>query len=534
MLRWYILATLLIVTGFVAFIATHYRPVQAATSFYYVGWWTFNNDEWRAGESVIASFDLRSLPEQSVIGKEGDTACCAIFVTDSPIATIWRFLGTSESANNPIAPQILTELAGQLAISPLTANTLSGVIYELIINKADPSGQGAWKPVKADSDRMVRFALADLVYERPAPDGSVEWANTVAIEREAYAKLREESLAKSDDQYLKFLDALADKYDVDYRTFLGGLPDEGTKPHETSFTEDWNGCIILSNDLTWDENFDGTDWDCDGINNRANVVGNVGVDAAKADHNLSTTDQEVQVTLSEYVFSAGTLIAGTICRKEDSTTATYYFGRGKRDPTAEFQIGKRVAGATTVIATWISTPANGDVLKFRLDGSTLTVFVNGTSRIITTDTSITTGVQCGIMGHSTNASNSADVDDWSAADYETPTPTPTNTPTPTPTPTNTPTPTPTHTPTPTVPPEGLSEPLTVELDWWTVILPIFLFGFIVIAEWRKIALFYLFVFALSLVLMAQLPTDNALVYTIPLGLVLWCLYRAYALARGRN
>lgn len=558
MIRWYLIAAVIILASIVAVIGTRYQPVRAATSFYYVGSWVWQSDMWTAPDPFISSFDLRSLPAQSVAGRDGEISCCAIFVTDSPSNQDWRLLGTSANPETPIDPKILDELAVQLAISPLTANTLQGVLYELVISKADPLGVSAWKPVKADSERIVKFSIADLEYERPATDGSIEWSNTVAIERETYAKAREESLAKSDDHYLKVLDALADKYDVDYRTFLGGLPDEGTKPHETAHFEDWDGCTTLSTDLTWDENFDGTDWNCDTVEtNQAHILGAVGVDGAKADHNLSTTDQQGALTIVDWTVGSGNLNGGVICRKEDNTTATYYIARGWVSGGTQYDISKRIAGATTMLAAYFVLPVDGDSIVLRLDGSVLSLFVNGTLRIETTDTAITLGLQCGIFTQSTGgAANEIDVDNWSAQDYETVTPTPTSTPTftPTPTPTFTPTATPTFTPTPTpttVPPTVIPTATSVgggavgcsatmpncvqitawpelNINWWIPVFSALMFGFIVVSEWRKIPILYLAVAVFGIVLVPYLPSDRGIiVYMIPLVLVAWSFARIW-------
>jgi hypothetical protein len=200
-------------------------------------------------------------------------------------------------------------------------------------------------------------------------------------------------------------------------------------------------------------------------------------------------------------------------------------------------MGKRVSGTSTTLGTWSGTPIDGDIVKMILDGSNIEVYVNGTLRIATTDTAITTGTYCGIHGQSTNAANIVYTDTWNASDFATPTPTPTPTFTPTPTPTNTPTPTPTNTPTVTPTPSSgtpectatlpfcIDEPVSVDIDWWVFLWPALLVASLTFAEWRKSPIFYFAPLIVCVILVFYIPSTYPIAYAFPTVIALWIAAR---------
>jgi hypothetical protein len=60
---------------------------------------------------------------------------------------------------------------------------------------------------------------------------------------------------------------------------------------------------------------------------------------------------------------------------------------------------KRVAGSFTQLGSHATSAVDGDVLKFTVNGSSLTLYLNGVSRITATDSAGSTNTQHGLRSH---------------------------------------------------------------------------------------------------------------------------------------
>jgi hypothetical protein len=126
-------------------------------------------------------------------------------------------------------------------------------------------------------------------------------------------------------------------------------------------------------------------------------------------------DQRVQVQITSAVEGSNRADFGVVARKDATTTHTCYVA------WVEFNAGvdtvylrKYIAGAATDLDTASVTWADGDVLTLEVEGTSLTVSQNDTTRISTTDSSITSGDYAGIMRDSNSNAPIVTADNWQA------------------------------------------------------------------------------------------------------------------------
>lgn len=125
--------------------------------------------------------------------------------------------------------------------------------------------------------------------------------------------------------------------------------------------------------------------------NQASMVSTTGV------HDLdylesSVGDCDVQITLATVVDDCG-----LSARLSDGSN--FLMVRAKGTVTS-FDLFKCVGGSFTSLGTFSATPANGDIIKISMSGSSLTVFINGVSRITATDAFNSTATKHGLWGFS--------------------------------------------------------------------------------------------------------------------------------------
>lgn len=124
-----------------------------------------------------------------------------------------------------------------------------------------------------------------------------------------------------------------------------------------------------------------------------------GLDAA-------TPDVEIEVTLSTFGDQIG--LAPRISDELNHLYLRGFSGEG-------YHLFKRVAGSSTSLGSYSTTPASSDVIKVVCDGNDLEVFVNSVSRITASDGFNNTEEIHGLWGFNA-ASGSGRFDDFSIAD----------------------------------------------------------------------------------------------------------------------
>ncbi len=81
------------------------------------------------------------------------------------------------------------------------------------------------------------------------------------------------------------------------------------------------------------------------------------------------------------------------------------------------RIWKNIAGARTSLASEAIDIAIDDVLRLELQGTTLTLFVNGVQRLTAVDSSIASGGAPAIIGRVSSGTDFVQLDDFSTGDF---------------------------------------------------------------------------------------------------------------------
>jgi hypothetical protein len=218
-----------------------------------------------------------------------------------------------------------------------------------------------------------------------------------------------------------------------YEVYLGGLllrwP---VMAGMTTYTETWthadtseSAADSVTADLTWTKEFN-ANWD---INvNRARLFGDPDFNRLRAEHDLATADMEVQLTLTQLRNGAAITLCGPYARMSSSTFQTGYsmwawwnVGAGNHE------IHKVVAGSESFMASDTTDPVDGETLKIRCSGTSISGYRNGSLLLgPVTDTGVgdpvidgTTvgGKRAGVHALAQDAGlTNIIIDDWSSAD----------------------------------------------------------------------------------------------------------------------
>lgn len=201
-----------------------------------------------------------------------------------------------------------------------------------------------------------------------------------------------------------------------YRIYLGGVIDELLYRGGPGavFTDNFNVADAdpLAGQLTW-TTFAAPTWAT--LSNEASLSTNFGSDRfARADHDLNSIDHYAQAAWSGT--SISTNRAG-VCVRFDPSVQTCYFSDYFQDGSVQ-AVKKRVSAVTTSLASGAgSSLAGGNVLKLTVLGSLVTATRAGTDTQQVTDTSIVSGVRCGIFGRA-NGGDRTQLDSFECGDTD--------------------------------------------------------------------------------------------------------------------
>jgi len=253
-----------------------------------------------------------------------------------------------------------------------------------------------------------------------------EAANAIEVMRNDYRQIRQDALDGkmgttvnrefiADPQFhRKLLDSWGEKFRINNPedVFIpNDLPSETRLAHSTAIVDDFTRADgdIIGNQLTWTE----VDGDWDTISNQAELQ-TVGGDVrtARAESDLSTTDHYAQIRAKADPASTGTEHGAAVRFSSSSEICYVGFSYGSDDNIYTFKLN---GASQTLIAQTLITPVTDDIYKVQANGSIITAYQNGTQRLCSTDTTITTGTRCGIMGFNTSVTKPL-IDDFEAAD----------------------------------------------------------------------------------------------------------------------
>ena len=422
---------------------------------------------------VVGSLDFRSLLE---CGQETTAVSKALFSLSQRDTYLSGRLGdfTRDGLDTHIRRGLVDGIEDSFGLTrgTIVSDTLRAIVAELLTQHGDPTGQTRWKPLLSDQIILGGFSVIwrDTKWTKPGAD-PVWRALALRVKQEDYRLIRQAcmdaatSLAQANktwrearDEYRSLLQQrllrlrgglprltpamdAAEQAEVRRLHDLAALPEpqhykrvldawserlglppemfvppdlifEGTLPHGTTITEDFNTADsdTLGPDLTWTE----IEGDLDVSGNEAATTDLDTDNVARADTDLGDDDHYAQAKCGG-ASSGGVRKLGPMIRKDSSGTLTYY--SGIIDVTASrWRVRKEITGTETIIASKLNGISNdGRTIKVEITGSSLELFNDGTSKITTTDTAISSGLRCGIWGRRGTQQYVA-LDDFEAAD----------------------------------------------------------------------------------------------------------------------
>ena len=387
---------------------------------------------WVFPVGAVSGIDLRSIPQMLNLAIPTGVG---IFETPNTVnlgADYERF-GQGDIRTEVPNEQRRGVFASMLGLASVTGTTLAEWIWDVLTLRADPAGLTHCKPLlpsirfDTGSPTLLKYTFGSgSVRNVPFDLTMPEAANAIEVMRNDYRQIRQDALDGkmgttvnrefiADPQFhRKLLDSWAEKFRINNPedVFISNdLPRETRLPHSTTIVDDFiraDGDTI-GDQLTWTE----VDGDWDTVSNQAELQTASGdVRTARAESDLSTTDHYAQ---SRAKANPSDLLTehGAAARFSSSSEICYVaFAYGQDDNIYTFKLN---GASQTLIAQTLITPVTNDIYKVQANGSIITAYQNGTQRLSSTDTTITTGTRCGIMGFNGGTTKPL-IDDFEAAD----------------------------------------------------------------------------------------------------------------------
>lgn len=388
---------------------------------YYIGQWEWNVyspniSEWDAPlkEFRTGAIDLRTIPQRAKPG--GTPEGYAIFSYSKKV-THPNLFYIGNDLTSPVSAGTLAQIKNRLKIiEAISSNNLKDILWELLTLHSDPTGQSRWKPLKPgiNNKMELHFGKAGKIKEIVfIPFESPEWSNVLAVIHEDYKRMIKTEPHVSVAKHLDFLEK---KHGIPYQILIP--EDAGIKlaslPHKTTITENFNcaNSEALDCNLAWTEDLRG---DHDISSNQA--LCNTTDDRcwSMVDTDLSGSDHYAQAVGSQVDSSRG---RGTFVRKDSTTTWTMYgcihINSSGGNSTKRIH---EITGSTVTTLNDVTNadPAGSDTLKCEINGSTITLYLNGSSYVTATDTSITGNLRTGLHDYNNVYTN----DNFEAGDLVT-------------------------------------------------------------------------------------------------------------------
>ena len=381
--------------------------------------WVWNEDDptdpfWEAPFSALGGLDLRTRPQR--IAKGGIPGGWGLFTYDQPMgATGMHCLGNDLDA--PMTtPQVNTiaDLIG-LASDSLHANTMRGVIAEILIDQADPTGNSRWKPIQITRQgASIVLPGYGEIYHEPYSENSKAMQNTLDVRWADYRRNRARGLPMpmlqkwtgADSRRLfgrePTADDLARLLPPEYRN-------DGSQRPTTTLTDTFTDTASTALDSHTPTPSGGFTWATPTNGFTVNGSNQITPDAdsdntGRTSASLSSADHytQVDVTVND---AGGRNYAGPAVRYAAAAETFYMFRIHVNAGSWANQIRRTEAGSSTVILSSTTTNYDATTVTAKLDisGSTLDALVNGSSLGIGgTDTVITGNLQVGITGRQNN------------------------------------------------------------------------------------------------------------------------------------
>lgn len=398
---------------------------------YYLGPWVWTEGEiesyWDAPAGTVARVDLRTIPQQS---QRVTANGVGFFASDTPLSAEYTFLGEGYISDILVSDSVKDAWEQRTGFRP-NGLTLLDLLWDQLTTGSSPDGMTGVGPLMPNSSGNLELHLRghSIVRKEKFIYGIHPHTDKVrqALQNK-YRKVREISLKKKDNLYLKFLDFCGEKYSVinpDLEFIPNDLPKESPLKHETTR----NDTFDRSNSDTLGTSSDG-DWswtetqdDSDIVSNRFDV-GTAGGNGPVAicQGALSGDDHYTQIDLAAMTISSLSIQVRVLVRADNAWTSAvgsaYYTQINKSSGVFDLTTFKRIDGTSTAIGlAEAQTEGLPDTIKCEINGSTLKSYFNDVEVHSDTDpTPIEGGLYTGIWGRRSVSGNTTQLDNFQCAD----------------------------------------------------------------------------------------------------------------------
>ena len=384
-----------------------------------------------------AVLDLRSLPQQATLG-QSDGWGFFDWMNGTPRPADAIALGDGDCREIQPTTATRQELQTRLGLSAQPSGaTLIDCIADVFGDLSDPTGESGPKPLMPIQGDGLEILLAGHSKVWGAPYAADEVLSVGAKgranrQRDVWRSTMKQALDVSPEHAAKVLGAILRQHGVSMDEIDQGAPGRKAqwqilmtardrqraggsfkpKRPRTSFTESFNGAdsATFGVDLTW---YEYTPGNTETKNNRGATLSNSGFSECRAEHDVSSADHYVQVSIVSCSDSGGdNHQLGPACRFSPSAK-THYMYRWIYNTSS---IMKVVAGAYTDLVNVGAIPDSRPV-TFKVDasGSTIKGFQGASQKASVTDTSITGNTRGGLYLYDAASAN-IEVDDWTIDD----------------------------------------------------------------------------------------------------------------------
>ena len=377
---------------------------------YYLGSWISNkSDQWGTywhaphQDKLTGLIDLRSIPQQSLEG--GTPQGFGIFSFSEAVSDInLTYIGNEKTEISKKQKENFEKRIGY----SIKSIKIVDLIYEIITEKGDPTGQASFRPF-ASSNLKIKVGAAEKQV-KIIPFISKEWPLMLARIQEDYRHLLK---IEKYQKIAKWLDALEQEYKVPYEIFI---PDDAIKivslPHQTTVTEDFN-CSdndSLNCDLSWTE----LGGDIDIVSNQAKTTTINGRPLAREDSALASDKHYSQVQAVDRArnAAAGAFVEWHVMCRVTDLNNFYIFTLSDVAGTDQINLFKRVGGTFTQLGAaknqTISVP---HTIKIYYDGINVMAEVDGVIKYIQVDSAVPSAFTAGIGGNISNHASQYIIED---------------------------------------------------------------------------------------------------------------------------
>lgn len=396
-------------------------------------------------DDCISWIDLRRMSEQSALGQLG----CGFFTMPSgwsiPSGYHWLGGGEGDCRSLYLTSQDQSAWAWLIGVTPTrTASTMVvDALDETLTDLADPTGENAPKPLVPSAlsgppaEATIILGGHSSVRKKLVPAAGRRWNNLIALHKRDI----QEIVDRGDDKlWRKYLGSMTKKYFGRWDDERGNamVPERAKKDRKPSrgngnpSERRW----AMRPETTYGDNFDranastlGGSW-----TNYFGGSGEIGIasnqayfgkaatwgggvpESSRYDSDVSSSDHIVSMILATFIGISGSDMSFGPCARFSASAETCYAGMSRTKSTAGNKIVKIVAGTLTQLATAAGANADGDVAECESDGSAITLYRNGSSRLSLTDTAISSGTRGGVVYYSVYYGAQAYGNNWSIED----------------------------------------------------------------------------------------------------------------------